>query len=150
MYFHASYTLSPAILHILSQLFAKVSPLDRQLNTGSLYAEQICIAIYYFSQQLNVLTAMFSSTSPFVPHIWLSIQNFTTHSYTDNEPTSIVPITYNKNINLLKQKIIMVMSRSGQGSTKLMFSDGGVLKIYCSIRNINNNMKSRNMYKMEQ
>jgi hypothetical protein len=32
MYFHASYTLSPAILHVLPQHFTMVSPLDRQLN----------------------------------------------------------------------------------------------------------------------
>jgi hypothetical protein len=35
MYFHASYTLSPAILHILPHNFTMVSPLDRQLNKGN-------------------------------------------------------------------------------------------------------------------
>jgi hypothetical protein len=35
MYSHASYTLSPAILHILPQHFTMVSPLDRQLNKSS-------------------------------------------------------------------------------------------------------------------
>ncbi len=35
MYFRASYTLSPAILHILPQHFTMVSPLDRQLNKTS-------------------------------------------------------------------------------------------------------------------
>jgi hypothetical protein len=32
MYSHASYTLSPAILHFLPQHFTMVSPLDPQLN----------------------------------------------------------------------------------------------------------------------
>ncbi len=32
MYFHASYRLSPAFLHILPQHFTLVSPLERQLN----------------------------------------------------------------------------------------------------------------------
>jgi hypothetical protein len=39
MYFHASYTLSPAILHILPQHFTMVSPLERQLNIATADAE---------------------------------------------------------------------------------------------------------------
>jgi hypothetical protein len=58
MYFHASYTLSPAILHILPQHFTMVSPLDRQLNTTIFkYSKNsfIISKIYYYAFPLKCL-----------------------------------------------------------------------------------------------
>jgi hypothetical protein len=45
MYFRVSYTISPAILHILPHHFTMVSPLDRQLNSVSFFG---CLKLAFF------------------------------------------------------------------------------------------------------